>query len=66
MTTKRRRGRKTLLQLAVTKVAETLMIDEARDSLFLKQHTITVIKTATKSTATATKILVVLSLISVS
>jgi hypothetical protein len=64
MTTKRRRGRKTMLQLVVTKVAETLMIDEARESLFLTQHTITVINTATMSTATAIKILVVLSLIS--
>lgn len=63
MTTKSRSGKKTIPQLDETKLAETLTIEEARDSLFLTQQTMIVINIAKIKTATAIKILVVLSAI---
>lgn len=59
ITKKRRIGNKTIKQFDDTKLADTLTIEEARDSLFLKQQTIIMIKIANKKTPTATKILVV-------
>ncbi len=63
MTTKSKSGKKTIPQLDETKLAETLTIEEARDSLFLTQQTMIVINIAKIKTATAIKILVVLSAI---
>lgn len=63
ITTKRKRGKKTIPQLDETKLADTLMIEEARDNLLLTQHTMIVIKIAKMMTPTAIRILVVLSAI---
>lgn len=63
MTKNSKRGKKTIPQLEETKLAVTLMIEEARDNLFLTQQTMIVTKMARIMTPTAIKILVVLSAI---
>jgi hypothetical protein len=59
ITKKRRIGNKTIKQLDETKLAETLTIEDARDSLFLKQQTIMMINKANTKAPTAIKMRVV-------
>jgi hypothetical protein len=64
ITTNKNRGSKVIRQFSDTNLAETSTIEEAKDSLFLKQQTITTISTASTKNTTARIIRVVLLAIS--